>query len=127
MKSRREHKVALTPEAVAVLEAARELDGAGGDLIFPSSRGELLVKELLAVIDATGFKGKTTVHGLRSSFRQWAGENGEDDVEAELYLAHAVDTTKVERAYKRDARDMGAARELSSRWAEFVTGQGAAG
>jgi integrase len=62
-----------------------------------------------------------TVHGFRSSFRDWAAERTTFPREiAELSLAHAVGSA-VERAYQRsDLLDK--RRDLMTRWAAFCTG-----
>jgi integrase len=61
-----------------------------------------------------------TVHGFRSSFRDWCGEMTEFPRElAEQALAHAVGS-QVERAYRRgDALER--RRELMDAWATFLT------
>ena len=62
--------------------------------------------------------GDATVHGLRSTFRDWTRLQGEDRELAELPLAHAVgDMT--ERAYARD--DLLDRRGLLRRWAAYAT------
>ena len=63
----------------------------------------------------------TTVHGLRSAFRTWAGEktNYSPGV-IEFALAHQLDE-KIEGAYLRSA--CGAEAALMQDWANFVTGR----
>lgn len=127
MKSKREHKVALCPETVEILKAAEDLAG-DSSFVFPSPRTgkELSIPALLKVINKAaedvGEEFACTVHGFRSSFRQWAAEAGENDVQAELFLAHSVKVSAVEDDYRRGARDMRAAREITQRWAAFVVG-----
>ncbi len=68
MKSRREHIVPLSRQAVAVLQAVRELD-LGDDLVFPISSGS---KQIMSentmnhALNRMGYKGRQTVHGLRT-------------------------------------------------------------
>ena len=66
-----------------------------------------------------------TVHGFRSSFRDWSEEAATFPHEVkEAALAHAV-ANKVEAAYRRtDLFDR--RRELMAAWAQFATGGGAA-
>jgi integrase len=120
MKAKSDHRIALTAEAVVVLDLAEAL---GGDspFVFPSTRTdrELSVPVLLNLIKT--LEGETTVHGFRSTFRQWAAETGEDDVAAERFLAHKIKVSAVEDIYKRGAQDMTTARGLAQRWADFVT------
>ena len=123
MKGGREWRVPLSARALAVLEAARELqDGSG--LVFPSVRGR-------AISDATMSKllrelGIDAVpHGFRSSFRQWAAERTNLPREvAEEALAH-VNTNKVEAAYQRG--DMfERRRDLMAAWASYLDIEGVA-
>ncbi len=116
MKSEREHRVPLSDEALAVLERVR---GLAPDFVFPGQkRGRpMLDGTLLKVSKRMGREG-ATVHGFRSSFRDWAEERGGMPREiAELSLAHTVgDAT--ERAYRRsDLLDK--RRYLMERWARF--------
>jgi hypothetical protein len=64
-------------------------------------------------------KGRTTVHGFRSAFRDWAGDQTHFAREViEQALAHVV--VGVEGAYRRsDALEK--RRELMDAWAAFVT------
>ena len=120
MKAGREHRVPLSGGACEVLEAARKLPGGQQGLLFPSPRkpGALSNMTMLKILrDA---KIDSTVHGFRSSFRNWCEETGRDDHAAEQALAHTVPgvrgsylTTTVFR--KRVA--------LMSAWAAVVTGE----
>ena len=117
MKAGRAHRVPLSGAAVAVLDEARKLHGArarahifcsrgtGGTITPQSLRG--LAAELT----------DSTVHGLRSSFRNWAAENGVDRAVAEAALAHIVGG--VEGAYNRtDLVDR--RRAVMEAWAEYL-------
>ena len=70
--------------------------------------------------------GNATVHGFRSSFRDWAGECTSVPREiAEAALAHVVGD-ETERAYRRgDALEK--RRKLMEEWAGFLAGSQAAG
>lgn len=100
MKARREHRVPLSDEAVAILKVMQTRKLKDNDRVFPGAGGKLLSdvavnKTLHAVAPGV------TVHGFRSSFRDWAGEVSNFPREiAEAALAHSVgDST--ERAYWR--------------------------
>lgn len=97
MKAKREHRVPLSREALALLEEARALGS--WTYCFPSSRtgGELSAVALRRAAKVGGEGG--TVHGLRSSFRMWAGDTGVTREVAEAALAHVVGG--VEGAYNR--------------------------
>jgi integrase len=116
MKSEREHRVPLSDEALEVLERVRGLDP---DLVFPGQkRGRPMPDTTLLKISKRMGREGTTVHDLRSSFRDWAEERGGMAREiAELSLAHEVGNA-TERAYRRsDLLDK--RRDLMERWARF--------
>ena len=124
MKTGVEHRVPLSDAAMAVLEQARRL-GNGRGLVFPSPNrlGQPLSDMTLTrVLRDTGLAKRATVHGFRSSFRDWCAETGKPQELAEAALAHVVGG--VEGAYFRsdlfDAR-----RRLMDSWAAFLTGEAA--
>ncbi|MYD13387.1 MAG: tyrosine-type recombinase/integrase [Gemmatimonadetes bacterium] len=100
MKTRREHRVPLSAAAQAVLRQATWRRSSGG-LVFPSQRTgrRIGTAALGSVLRAAG--GGGTVHGFRSSFRDWAAEKTEHPREVvEAALAHTVQN-RVEAAYRR--------------------------
>ena len=117
------HRVPLSEAAVAVLERVRGLDN---ELVFPSfqrgERGESRAQSVMvfkALMKRMGREG-ITVHGMRSSFRDWCSESAHADREvAEAALSHATGN-EVERAYARsdlfERRHM-----LMDRWSQFCT------
>lgn len=139
MKMKREHKVPLSPAAVAVLKAMPRLDG--NPLVFPAARGGQLsdmtlsatmkrIHEAKAARDgnpeAGGYrdarnKRPAVPHGLRSTFRDWVAERTQYPGEmAEVALAHRI-SNAVEAAYRRG--DMvEKRRRLMADWAGFLTG-----
>ncbi len=116
MKAKREHRVPLSGEALTVLERVRGLDA---EIIFPGQkRGKGLSNMAMTQLMRRLGHGDVTVHGMRSSFRDWAEERGGMPREiAELSLAHEVGNA-TERAYRRsDLLDK--RRDLMGRWARF--------
>ena len=120
MKAGREHVVPLTDRALAIVEAMRQR--ATGDLIFgggvdgrPISDTAMTKALRLASPDKSA-----TLHGLRSMFRDWAGEETDFPREiAEWALAHQVGSA-VERAYRRgDALEK--RRELMKAWENYLS------
>jgi integrase len=106
MKSDKPHVVTLNAEALAILDRAAALWGDAG-LVFPSSKGLLLSDAALGKILRMAGRAET-VHGFRSSFRDWAAEkmSGVPAMVAEMALAHSVGTS-TEQAYLRsDLRDL---------------------
>lgn len=117
-KTGRVHRVPLSDEAIAVLKTAQAI--ATGDLVFPGwSHGRPLALKSFRRILASAGGGSATVHGFRSSFRDWASERTTYPREvAEMALAHLVGS-KVELAYLRT--DMFERRKLMmADWSNFV-------
>lgn len=125
MKAGREHRVPLSKQAVKVLEAVKPL--ASGPAknakfaelpVFPGQRRGAALSGMSLAMLLRRMKVTTTVHGFRSSFRDWAGETSTFPRElAEAALAHTVgDAT--ERAYRRgDALEK--RRKLMEAWAGY--------
>jgi integrase len=116
MKAGREHRVPLSGQALAILD--RLAEHATDDLVFPGQRrglplGAMAMRRLAKSLDAAG-----TIHGFRSSFRDWAGEATSFPREiAEQALAHATGGV-VEQAYRRgDALEK--RRALMEAWASY--------
>lgn len=122
MKAGREHRVPLCARAMQILEEVRPLVGDGVEhrsAIFPTfEQGQPLSSMALAML-LRRMKVECTVHGFRSSFRDWAGEASNFPREiAEAALAHTIgDAT--ERAYRRgDALEK--RRKLMEAWAGYL-------
>ena len=101
MKAGKEHRVPLSREALQVLKAVKPL-AVGGALIFPGAKeGKALSDMSLTAVLKRMHRGDLTMHGFRSSFRDWAAETTTYPSEmAEMALAHTV-SDKVEAAYRR--------------------------
>lgn len=126
MKMKEAHTIPLTSEALAVLERAKALSNGKG-LIFPGKGGKASLSDMtLTKALRTAGQVKSTVHGFRSSFRDWAAERMPTipPMVAEMSLAHSIGT-ETERAYLRtDLPEL--RRTLMTAWADFVTGKPAA-
>ena len=114
MKTRRAHRVPLSNRAVEVLREAEGIaDGSG--LVFPSQNGKVLgARPLRTLLQQKA--GDVTIHGFRSSFRDWCAETGQRRELAEAALAHVVGG--VEGAYFRSDL-MEQRRELMDDWAAY--------
>jgi integrase len=114
MKGRRAHRVPLSARCVEILASLPNRKG----LIFGGARGERLTKHSMPRLLERMGHGDVTVHGFRSSFRDWAGEQTSFPREiAEQALAHTVG--EVERAYRRgDALEK--RRALMQAWSDFL-------
>lgn len=116
MKAGKEHRVPLSGAALELVRNLSRLEG--NDLVFPAPRGGVLSDmALTAIMRRMGLKA--VPHGLRSTFRDWAGERTNYPRElAEAALAH-VNKDKVEAAYRRgDALEK--RRGLMAAWAKFL-------
>lgn len=100
MKSGREHVIPLSAAALTVLEKARA-ESSSGDFVFPGRGSDALSNmSCLAVLKRMG-RADLTVHGFRSTFRDWAGEATAHPREViEHALAHLL-KDKSEAAYQR--------------------------
>lgn len=120
MKARVEHRVPLTPTALAVLADVRPLLRTAKDgWVFPSQNGRrpLSQMSMLMLLRRMGVED-CTVHGFRSTFRDGAGDCTEFPRELiEAALAHTIGNA-LERAYRRS--DAFAKRQtLMQAWADF--------
>ena len=121
MKAGAEHRVPLSRAALEVLERARVLDDGSG-LVFPSPvrRGRPFSDATLTrVLHKTGLAKRATVHGFRSTFRDWCADTGKAREVAEAALAHSVGG--VEGAYFRSDL-FERRRRLMDAWAAYVAG-----
>lgn len=120
MKAGREHRVPLSGEAVRLVESLPTRSG----WLFPGARkGKPLSGMSMAMCLRKIRPGDVTVHGFRSTFRDWAAEETHHpNVVAEMALAHTVGNA-VEAAYRRG--DLLEKRKvLMNDWATFCTAGG---
>ena len=121
MKAGKEHRVPLSEPAMEILTAlVLENDTDPSAYVFPGSQPErplsgMSMAMLLRRMKVLGI----TVHGFRSTFRDWVGETTRFPREiAEAALAHTI-ASKVERAYRRgDA--LAERRKMMVKWAQFL-------
>ena len=116
MKAAKEHRVPLSPRAVAILERVLPL---ASEWLFPGAKSSKLSGMAMAML-MRRMKVDATVHGFRSGFRDWAAKcTGYAHEVAEMALAHAIEN-KVERAYRRgDLFDK--RRRLMDDWATYCS------
>lgn len=117
MKAGKEHRVPLSPRALAIVKALHETRHS--DFVFPGyARGRPLSNMAFVMLMRRMKADAYTPHGFRSGFRDWAGDctSFPRDV-AEQALAHRVgDAT--ERAYRR-ADALEKRRKLMMAWADY--------
>lgn len=117
MKARKEHRVPLSSRCTQIVERCRELRS--DEFLFPGQRGGHLSNQAMLMTMRRNAPDYT-VHGFRSSFRDWAAEQTAFPREVcEAALAHTLES-KVEAAYRRS--DLFAKRQkLMDVWTAFVT------
>ena len=116
MKAKKEHRVPLSPRAI---EIVREMLSRKGEYLFRGAKDKKPMSNMtmLHLIDRMGVA--VTVHGFRSSFRDWAAERTAFSHEVcEMALAHAI-SNSAEAAYRRgDLFEK--RRKLMEAWAGFI-------
>lgn len=120
MKAGKAHTVPLSPEALAVFRKAGAVRLKTSNLIFHSSKGKSLSDMTLLKIMRDA-ELPFTVHGFRSSFRDWVAEETAFPGEiAEAALAHAI-PNRIEAAYRR-TDFLEKRRKLMAAWGSYCTG-----
>jgi integrase len=129
MKAGREHVVPLSDPAKKVIAWRALLSGEdvqpNAGIVFPGGHSPNAdsVKRLsnMALLQVMRrLMPGSTVHGWRSTFRNWCAENGVPRELAEAALAHQV-SNKTEAAYLR-TRLIEQRREVMEKWAAFLLG-----
>ena len=119
MKAKREHRVPLSTQAIALLKALPTKNT--GALIFPSTKPTTKLSDMALTAVMRRMEIEAVPHGLRSSFRDWVGEETAFPREvAEMALAHTVGNA-VEAAYRRgDLFEK--RRAMMQDWCHFLLG-----
>jgi len=117
-KTPKPYRIPLSDPAIAIIEDMEAIRCS--DLVFPGYRNDhplsdMTMLKVVKVISQTD----ATVHGFRSSFRDWAGDQTDAPREvAEGCLGHTV-LGEVERAYRR-RDDLEKRRVLMNAWNDFL-------
>ena len=120
MKARRAHTVPLSGAAITLLNSMPR--NANSSLIFQGNLGKAMSDMTLSAVLKRMGLAHFTVHGFRSSFRDWASETTNHSNEtAEMALAHTI-ANKSEAAYRRGIL-LAKRRELMEDWAAFLEGR----
>lgn len=117
MKAGRIHRVPLSPRASEIIEGLKEHQVS--DFIFAGQKPDKPMSNMAYAMLMRRLKlGHYTVHGFRSAFRDWVGDETHfpRDV-AEQALAHQVGN-ETERAYRR-ADALEKRRELMADWTKY--------
>jgi integrase len=119
MKARIAHRVPLSNRSVAILTRAKDVSD--GPFVFPGRTAEKPLSNMAFLMTLRRMKkDEVTVHGFRSSFRDWAAERTHfSRAVCEAALAHTL-RDKTESAYNRtDLFEQ--RRKLMDAWSAFVT------
>jgi integrase len=119
MKAGREHRVPLSARAVAILNQLKKTNA--GQFVFSGQVGTKPLSNMAMEMVLRRMKiDDATVHGFRSSFRDWAGNVSSFPREVvETALSHVIGD-KAEQAYRRsDALEK--RRKLMDAWAAYCT------
>lgn len=119
MKAGREHRVPLSSRGIELLSATKKLEH---PFLFPGQQGGQMSGMAMAML-LRRMGHVVTVHGFRSTFRDWASETTAFPHEVcEMALAHTI-ANKAEAAYRRgdifDKRRM-----LMDEWAHHCCSEG---
>jgi integrase len=119
MKAERDHNVPLSSEAKVVLKLAREFQT--DDRVFPGRRvGRGVARSVVLKAFRAAGAADATVHGCRSTFKDWAMERTNFPAEAsEMALAHTIGD-KTEAAYRRGELMLKRVAMMEA-WAGFLT------
>lgn len=119
MKARKQHRVPLTSRSLEILAIAKAMDE---DSQYLFSRNGKPLSNMAMPMLLRRLNKCVTVHGFRSTFRDWVSEETQHSPEvAEMALAHTI-KNKVEAAYRRkDLLDR--RRILMQDWLDFCNSQ----
>ena len=119
MKGGKVHQVPLTDRMTVILNDCKKLK-TNNDLLFPSEiNGEALSNNTMRLALKKRLKVDATVHGMRSSFKDWASEttNFANEV-SEMALTHTI-SNKTELAYRRRTL-IEKRRHLMQKWSDYL-------
>jgi integrase len=116
MKAARAHRVPLSDPALTLLRTMLQFGDDG--LIFPGLKPQSALSDVALTRAVRTANAAATVHGFRSTFRDWVAESTNHPRElAEMALAHAL-RDKIEAAYQRGDL-LERRRTLMDQWAAF--------
>ncbi len=117
MKSGRPHRVPLSDEVVALLEALPRLEGT--DLIFPGRLPGKPLSDMTMTKVMRGMGVDAVPHGIRATFSSWCASSTAYPSEVrEMALAHAIGDGTVAAYQRSDLFEK--RRNLMADWARFI-------
>jgi integrase len=117
MKAGVEHRVPLSNAAIELLTKLHRIDG--NPYVFPGMKHNKPLSDMAILEMLRGMRIGLTVHGFRSTFRDWTSETTlHPDTIAEMALAHTI-KNKTEKAYRRgDAFER--RKDLMQQWCDYL-------
>lgn len=119
MKAKNMHQVPLSEAALEILRDMKSASASWSNLVFQGKSGSGLSNMAMTMLMRRIGRDDITVHGFRSTFRDWAGEktsHAREDIE--MALAHTIQS-KTERAYRR-GNALDKRRLLMEEWDAFA-------
>ena len=119
-KTGRQHRIPLSSAALRVLDRAKALRDSSA-LLFPSPKGarQLDPKSLRNALQSAGIE--TTIHGMRSAFRDWGAERGERFDALEIALGHSVGGSVIQAYARTDLLE--ARKGIMQAWGAYIEGE----
>ena len=108
------HRVPLPSQAISLLKSINRTS----EFIFVNKQGATLCIDTPRLLLRRIVERNVTMHGCRSTFRDWCAENGKDPILAEKSLMHTTGN-EVEQAYQRSDL-LEQRRALMQEWADFL-------
>jgi integrase len=118
MKAGKTHVVPLSASALDALARVRLFRSSASDFVFQGQNPKKTISDMTLLKIMRDRDSGVTIHGFRSSFRDWAAENSDMPGEvAEAALAHTV-PNRVEAAYRR-TNYLEKRKVLMTQWTDF--------
>jgi integrase len=113
-----EHRVPLSDRAVEILGIMAKATGTRSDFVFPGIRADRHLSPAACAQQLRRMKVRVTVHGFRSSFRDWCGD--QTAFPREIAALSHLSGDQIERSYRRgDALQK--RRRLMDAWASYCS------
>ena len=119
MKARKEHIIPLSDQAISIIERVYKMHNY--NYLFPGIKPNqpLSNMAMLSMVKRRFKSFDTTVHGFRSTFRDWAAETGDYDSHmVEFALAHRLDSRTEGAYFRSDLRDK--RKSMMQDWADYI-------
>ena len=121
MKARKEHIIPLSDQAISIIERVYKMHNYNYLFSGIKPNQPLSNMAMLSMVKKRFKSFDTTVHGFRSTFRDWAAETGDYDYHmVEFALAHRLDSRTEGAYFRSDLRDK--RQSMMQDWADYTSG-----